>query len=179
MDIRMSSRIRAGAVAVAILFVLRLNLEAQAAPPASQENVTQVSFPDSRAEWTVTISTSGGFDGRGQGGFNLTSAGGFTCISATPCSRQIQKPALQSIEGFINSATLPQPLQMTGLLLPMSVQARPSVCMDCIETTMSLRIRDSKGGDWFYAWSWDVTTQSSVPADLMRIFRAAAELAKS
>jgi hypothetical protein len=155
-----------------------LNLAAQAAPPASQENVTHVSVPDSRAEWAITIATSGGFDGRGQGGFNLTSAGGFTCSSAAPCTRQIQKLELQSVDGFINSATLPPLVQLSGIIPPFPVQTTPSVCFDCIVTTMSLRIRDSKGVDWFYAWSWDVTTQSSIPADLMRIFRAAADLAK-
>jgi hypothetical protein len=43
---------------------------------------------------------------------------------------------------------------------------------------MTLRIRDSKGIEWIYTWSWDVTTQSSVPIDIMRIYRAAAALAK-
>jgi hypothetical protein len=45
-------------------------------------------------------------------------------------------------------------------------------------TTISLRIRDSKGIEWTYTSSWDVTTQSSVPIDFMRIFRAAVELSK-
>jgi hypothetical protein len=43
---------------------------------------------------------------------------------------------------------------------------------------MSLRIRDSKGIEWTYNWSWEVTTQSRVPIDFMRIFRAATELGK-
>ena len=176
---KMTSWTRTGFIAVMIFAVAELVLGTQVtAPPASQENVTPVSGPDSRAEWTVTISTSGGFDGRGQGGFSVNSAGGLTCSSTTPCSHQIQKPALQSLEGFINSAALPQPIPLAGPTLPIPVQVSPSVCLDCILTTMSLRIRDSKGIEWAYAWSWDVTTQSSVPVDFMRIFRAAAELAK-
>jgi hypothetical protein len=157
--------------AAMIFLITSLNLEAQS--PASPE-----ASPDSRAEWTVTISTSGGFDGRGRGGFSVTSSGEFTCSSTTPCTRQIQKPALQPLEGFVNSATLPQVLQTPGLIPPFPVQTRPSVCFDCIVTTMSLRIRDSKGIEWTYNWSWDVTTQSSVPTDYMRIFRAATELGK-
>jgi hypothetical protein len=145
---------------------------------AAQENVTPVSSPDSRADWTVSISTSGGFDGQGSGGFSVTSAGGLTCSSTTPCFRQIQKPALQSLESFINSAPLPQALQMPGIILPIPIQTTASVCLDCIVTTMTLRIRDSKGIEWTYRWSWDVTSQSSVPIDIMRIYRAAAELAK-
>jgi hypothetical protein len=174
----MNLRTRTGAIAVMIFIVGKLDLGAQAAPPASQENVPPVSVPDSRTDWAVTISTSGGFDGRGQGGFSVTSAGGLTCFSTTPCTRQIQKPALQSLEGFINSATLPQVLQLSGFIPPFPIQTSPSVCFDCIVTTMSLRIRDSKSVEWNYAWSWDVTTQSSVPIDFIRIFRAAAELAK-
>lgn len=148
-----------------------LNLEAQTpALPATS--------PDSRAVWTVSILTSGGLDGRGQGGFSVTSAGDFTCNSTTPCARQIQKPALQSLAGFINSATLLQTLQMPEIIPPFPVQTSPSVCFDCIVTTMSLRIRDSKGVEWTYAWSWDVTTQTSVPIEFMPVFRTAAELAK-
>jgi hypothetical protein len=169
---------------VAILILLATTnptpiLEAQApVQPASQENVASVLGPDSRAEWTVTISTSGGFDGRGQGSYSITSAGGLSCFSTTPCNRQIQKPALQSLEGFINSATLPQALQLPGTLLPIPVQTSPSVCFDCIVTTMSLRIRDSKSIEWTYRWSWDVTTQANVPVDFIRIFQAASDLAR-
>jgi hypothetical protein len=157
-----------GAIAVMIFFVARLDLGAQG--PASG--------PDSRADWTVTISTSGGFDGQGNGGFSITSAGEFTCTFTTPCTRQIQKPALQSLESFINSAPLPQALQMPGIFLPIPSQTSPSVCLDCIVSTMTLRIRDSKGVEWTYRWSCDVTTQSAAPIDIMRIYRAAAELAK-
>jgi hypothetical protein len=45
-------------------------------------------------------------------------------------------------------------------------------------TALSLRIRDSKGIEWSYTMSWDVTTQSNVPIDFIRIYRAVAELAK-
>jgi len=177
--ILMNSRITAVGIAVMVFFVAKLEFGAQVtAPPASQENVTNVSGPDSRSEWTVAISTSGGFDGRGQGSFSISSTGGLSCISTTPCNRQVEKPALQSLEGFINSATLPQALQTPGFILPIPATTGPSVCFDCIVTTMSLRIRDSKGIDWRYTWSWDVTTQASVPMDFIRIFHAAADLAK-
>jgi hypothetical protein len=162
---------RTGVIALIIFLVIRLHIEAQAP-------VTPVLIPDSRAVWTISILTSGGLDGRGQGGFNVTSAGEFTCNSTVPCTRQIQKPALQPLEGFIHSATLPQALQFSDIIPPFPIQTSPSVCFDCIVTTMSLRIRDSKGVEWNYAWSWDVTTQSSVPTEFMRIFRAATELAK-
>jgi hypothetical protein len=164
---------------VMILFVAGLDLEAQeTAPPAAQQNATSVPGPDSRAEWAITISISGGYDGGGRGGFSVTSAGGLTCFSTTPCTRQIPKPDLQSLEGLIDSAILLQALQMIGVILPIPVQTSPSVCFDCIVTTMSLRIRDSKGVAWLYAWSWDVTTQSSIPIGFMRIFRAATDLSK-
>lgn len=167
----MNSRTRTGVIAAMIFLISVLNLEAQTP-------VLPASSPDSRAVWTVSILTLGGLDGRGQGGFSVTSAGDFTCHSMTPCARQIQKPALQSLESFIASATLPQALQMPDIFPTFPVQTSPSVCFDCIVTTMSLRIRDSKGVEWTYAWSWDVTTQSGVPIEFMRIFRAAAELAK-
>jgi hypothetical protein len=174
----MNSRIRTGAIAVTIFFVASLNLGAQAALPASQEYITPVSKPDSRTDWTVTISTSGGFSSEGRGTFSVTSAGVFTCSSTTPCNRQIQKPALQSLESFVNSANLPSALQISDRNLRIPIQPSPNVCADCIVTALSLRIRDSKGIEWSYTMSWDVTTQSNVPIDFIRIYRAVAELAK-
>src|SRR6476619_5868146 len=114
----MNSRIRTAAIAVMIFFIANMYLRAQAALPASQENVTPAPGPDSRADWIVAISTAGGFDGQGRGGFSVTSTGVLACSSPPPCTRQVPKPALQPLESFVNSAALPQPLQMTAFLPP-------------------------------------------------------------
>jgi hypothetical protein len=175
----MNSWKRTVVVAAMILFMAKLNLEAQAPVlPAPQEDVAAASTPDSRAQWTVEILTSGGLDGQGRGGFRVTSAGEFACNSTTPCTRQIQKPTLKSLESFIIAANLPPTLQIPDRNLPIRIQTSPSVCSDCIVTTLYLLIRDSKGIQWIYTASWDLTTQSSIPPDFRQIFQAAAELAK-
>jgi hypothetical protein len=176
---------------VGLLFLLTpLNLGAQepVPPDAVQVIPTPPAIPDSRAEWTVEIRTSGGFTGAGNGGFTVTSAGGLTCNLRAPCSRQIPKPELQSIEGFINSANLPaspltpkpEPQPIGGFIISLNpelaLSVNPSVCSDCIMTTMYLRIRDSKGMEWSYVASWDLTTQSGVSADFKKIFQAATAL---
>ena len=50
--------------------------------------------------------------------------------------------------------------------------------MDCIVTTMFLRIRDSMGLEWTYSLSWDPTTISNVPSDFKQLFQTTTALAK-
>jgi hypothetical protein len=176
--IQMNSGKRAGVIAAMIFFTTKLNLEAQTPVlPSPQENVAAAPIPDSRAEWTVEVLTSGGLNGLGRGGFSVTSAGEFACSGTTPCTRQIPKPTLKSLEDFINLVNLPPTLRIPDPNLPIRIPASPSVCSDCVVTTMYLRIRDSKGILWIYTASWDVTTQSSIPLDFRRIFQSAVELA--
>jgi hypothetical protein len=166
-------------IVVGLVVLLKTaNLAAQEpVPPATVVEIpTSPGVPDSRAEWTVEIRTSGGFDGQGNGGFTVTSAGELTCNLSASCIRQIQKPVLQSIEAFVSSANLPLAIQVPSGNPSIPVQVTPSVCSDCIVTTMLLRIRDSKGIAWSYSVSWDLTTQSRVPTDFKRIFEAATAL---
>jgi len=116
--------------------------------------------------------------GQGIGGFRLTAEGRLTCDSKKPCDRQIPKPALQSIFGLIDSINLESWIRKPVTDPLFQIPPAPSFCADCIVTSMTLRIRDSKLTEWTYQASWDPTTQSALPPDFKRIFDAAAALAK-
>jgi len=128
--------------------------------------------------WSVEVHTSGGLTGQGIGGFRLTAEGRLTCDSKKPCDRQIPKPALQSIFGLIDSINLESWIRKPVTDPLFQIPPAPSFCADCIVTSMTLRIRDSKLTEWTYQASWDPTTQSALPPDFKRIFDAAAALAK-
>jgi len=176
----MNMRIRRCVFFGLIFFGAMANLRAQerVPPSTSPENASTATVPDSRAQWTVEVQTSGGFSGQGIGGFTVTASGNLICSAPTPCARQIPRSALQSLNGLVNLANLPQPIQISTLNLLIPVQSVQGVCSDCIMTTMFLRIRDSKGIEWSYSVSWDPTTLSSVPLDFRQIFESAAALAK-
>jgi len=132
--------------------------------------------PDSRSDWTLEISTSGGLDGKGSGGFTLTSAGVLTCSLPKKCSGPTAAPT--PVHGLVITANLPPAKQVSGSNPTVLSPVAAGICMDCVVTTMSLRIRESNGLEWTYSLSWDPTTLSSIPSDFRQIFQAAAALAK-
>jgi len=164
-----------GLLAVFLLTTRSLAAQDPAPVPAPADDAA-LTRPDSRSEWSLEITSSGGLDGRGNGGFTLTSAGVLTCSLPKKCSGPIDVPA--PIHGLVVAANLPPATRIPGnnpfVLLP----AAAGVCMDCVMTTLLLRIRDSNGLEWTYSLSWDPTTLSSIPSDFKKIFQAAAELAK-
>ena len=145
---------------------------------AAQDAVPQIVAPDVRTNWTVEVRTSGGLNGQGIGGYTITSAGRLTCAGPKPCDLQIQRSALRSLSGLVESMDLllwgPRSMGNRAFQLQMGA----SLCADCIVNSMVLRIRDSNLTEWTYQASWDVTTQSTLPPDFKRIFETVTALQK-
>jgi hypothetical protein len=175
---RSESMIRPGISAGIVFFISALNLASQDRVPPSnpQDAFTATKVPDSRKDWTLEVRTSGGLTGQGVGGFAVTSLGELTCDPSAPCTLRIQDPELQLLVGLVNSVDF-LPWTRAGGDPSFHVLMPPSICSDCIVTTMVLHLRDSKSVEWKYTVSWDTTSQSNVPVDFMRIFRAVRELA--
>ena len=167
-------------IALLMVFLLStLNIAAQdSIPPSAPSDKAASTSPDTRSEWTLEVSSTGGLDGRGSGGFTLTSAGRLTCSLPRRCAGTTDVPALQSIHGFVMAANLPLALRTPGNNPSVSIPVAAGVCMDCVVTTMLLRIRDSMGLEWSYSLTWDSTTLSNIPPDFKQIFQSAAALAK-
>jgi hypothetical protein len=162
-----------------VFLLSSLNIAAQEPVPApTPAEKTALTRSDSRSEWTLEISSSGGLDGRGTGGLSVTSAGTLTCSLPRRCTGPMDAPALQSIHGFVTAVNLPLAVRIPGNNPSVSIPVAAGVCMDCVVTTMLLRIRDSKGLEWSYSLTWDPTTLSNIPPDFKQIFQSAAALAK-
>ena len=153
--------IRKLGIAVLLFYAAVMSLVAQDIAPAA--------VPIAVKDWDIIVQTGGGLTGNGVGGFTLTSTGQFTCDAPNPCKRQIPPAALNEVVAAANSI---DPTKWVRVQPPFSL------CSDCIMTTMELRIRDTKDNTYTYKFSWDPTTQSSVPSDVTRIYKAAIALQK-
>jgi hypothetical protein len=173
----MNRWISSGAALLLVFLLPGLTFATQDPAPtlAPAEKLAPTS-PDSRSDWTLEISTSGGLDGKGSGGFTLTSAGMLTCSLPRKCSGPTDVPT--PVHGLVITASLPSARQVSGSNPTVSIPVAAGICMDCVVTTMRLRIRDSNGLEWTYSLSWDPTTLSSIPSDFRQIFQEAAALAK-
>ena len=175
----MNRWISSGIALLVVLLLVALNLAAQdPVPPPTPVGLSAFTSPDSRSDWNLEIRSSGGLDGRGSGGFTLSSTGTLTCILPRQCPRSIEATALQPIHGFVMAANLPLAVRMPGSNPSVLIPIGAGVCMDCIVTTMFLRIRDSMGLEWTYSLSWDPTTISNIPSDFKQLFQTATALAK-
>jgi hypothetical protein len=130
--------------------------------------IPQMVLPDGNGSWVVQVVSSGGLLGTGGGeDFAMSSEGKIVCKPEMRCSEQFALSDLQPLLDVFQPTTLPAPA-------PQVV----SLCRDCITQTITISRRDSIGVVSRYAASWDVTTKSSVPPEVIRIYDAALALRK-
>jgi len=124
--------------------------------------------PDEQA-WVVLIETRGGFTGRGTGSVSATSAGEVLCTSAGVCPARLVPDAQQSIGRLV-----------AGLPMPADVPSRPpavgpSICNDCVTTTMTVQRRDRDGARTLQ-FRWDESTLGTIPGDVLQLHAAVVAL---
>jgi hypothetical protein len=123
-------------------------------------------LPDGNGAWTVHVTTAGGLVGDRDRDFALSSEGKIACGSDLRCPKDFRVPDFQPLIGTIQS-TLPVP--------PIVVV---SLCSDCIRRTITVRRRDSMGVVQTYTATWDETTRSQVPEEVIRVYDAITALMK-
>jgi len=125
--------------------------------------------PDGDGAWSMRITTSGGFDGRGKGNLTLTSIGELVCsLPGRPCGgAKVSVSALQPLTQLLVSADTSKWVQPANLML----------CMDCYITSVTFS-RWESGTLRVLRFSWNDVTRSSMPTELVRVTDLAFSLAK-
>ena len=112
--------------------------------------------------WSLQVSSTGGFTGRGRGTVTVTSDGHVSCIPtacATPLAASRLRPVTTTIESIVEDAW---------------IRRTPSgICSDCMQTTVTLKRRYRNGIRMFVA-SWD--DSQTVPPELRELQRLVYEL---
>ena len=121
----------------------------------------QLALPDGNGGWVVQVVTSGGFSGTGGGDFTISSQGKILCSAQMSCPKNFVIADFQPLVEIIRPDVLP--------VLPPAVV---SLCRDCITRTITIRRRDSIGVVHTYTASWDDTTKSKLPQEVIRIYDA-------
>ena len=120
-------------------------------------------LPPGQDAWVVRIMTTGGFTGRGAGSVTASSAGDVLCTLVGGCPERLVPETNRTLSMLI-----------TGLGRVEASAGRPvtgGVCADCITTTMTVQRRDRQGEHTF-DYTWDVTTVSTIPEDVVRLHGA-------
>jgi hypothetical protein len=129
--------------------------------------IPQMLLPDGNGAWVVQVVSSGGLLGTGSGDFATSSEGKIVCNPDLRCPKDFAASDFLSLVEAIQPST-PQ------------VPALPAVslCNDCIKRTITISRRDSMGVVRTYTASWDETTKSRVPQEVIRIYDAFVALVK-
>jgi len=132
-----------------------------------QAQIPQMLLPDGNGAWVVQVVTSGGILGIGDGDFASSSEGKLICKPGLRCPKDFAVPDFM---------TLVEAIQPSTPLVP----ALPvvSLCSDCIKRTITISRRDSMGVVHTYTATWDETTKSRVPQEVIRIYDAFVALMK-
>jgi hypothetical protein len=131
----------------------------------SQSQTPQLLLPDGNGAWLIQVVTRGGILGTVQGDISVTSEGKFLCTKPDQgCPGNLKVPELQTLVEMIQPGRLQ--------IFPVSL------CSDCITSTIVISRRDAMGSVHTYTATWDITTKSRLPADVMRIYDALAAVMK-
>ena len=126
-------------------------------------------LPDGNGAWILQVATRGGLDGQGKGDFWITSKRELTCSrKEMSCPKEV---ANQTADGLA---------QMIAAVTP-AIWSNPvpdNLCPDCLVIMMKITIRGHDGSIQNLAANWDITTQSRLPAEILRLYKAAAAVAK-
>jgi hypothetical protein len=145
-------------------FVTALVIFALAA--SSLVQIPGMLLPEGDGAWTVHVTTSGGILGTGDRDLALSSEGRILCGLELRGPTVFLVPTLMPLIDRIQS-TLPVP--------PVAVV---SFCSDCIRRTITIRRRDPKGELITYTASWDDTTKSQLPQEVVQVYDAITALMK-
>jgi len=148
----MRRRIFAGVILIATCHALFAQMRELALPPGN-------------GAWLVQVVTSGGLSGAGGGDFSISSEGRIMCGPELRCPAGFDAAMFDPLFDSINPdmLVLPQPGTVPVV----------SLCSDCIARRVFITHRNRNGIVHTFTVSFDVTTRSSVPPELMRIYDAA------
>jgi hypothetical protein len=117
--------------------------------------------------WIVQVVTRGGILGTGSGDFAVSSEGKISCWRDVRCPKDFRVSDLRPLIEQVQSGTLPAPVfPVVGF------------CSDCITRTITISRRDSMSIVHTYTASWDDTTKSRLPQEVVRIYDSIAALIK-
>jgi hypothetical protein len=152
-----------------IALLLSLSFFAYSQTVSARGIVAQLEVPAGNDAWVVQVFTSGGFAGKGAGDFGLTSEGRLICsLPEWGCPTMVQPAQLQRVVDVVQS-----------IVAEPAAEAHPvSLCNDCITTTIVIKRRNTAGIQTTHSVSWDVSTRSSVAADILQLYDALTALRK-
>ena len=125
--------------------------------------------PTAPEKWTVTITTHGGFTGKGTGGIIATSDGSVTTdrLGTLACRQQLTSADLQSLSRAVAEAkpdTWP----------PSYVRpSNPDGCCDQFRYSLTLEGQHAEGTPTKYSTFWYSEMSDALPADVRGLFDAA------
>jgi hypothetical protein len=147
---------------IAVFLLLGSARAGIAQSPENLRPVPQLALPSGSDVWVVEIFSSGGITGGSSRDFALSSRGRIVCDSPKDdCPRRFSRATLQSFF---------QDVPLAGQAVP--VPSVPSLCSDCVTKTMVVRRRDPQGIEQTFTASWNVLTASTVPPEVMRLYKA-------
>lgn len=122
--------------------------------------------PQAPEKWTVTITTHGGFTGKGTGGIIATSDGSVTRdrLGTSPCRQQLTSAGLQSLTRAVAEAK-------PAAWLPSYVRpSNPHGCCDQFRYSVILEMQDAKGTPTKYSTFWYSEMSNALPTDVRGLF---------
>jgi len=125
-----------------------------------------IPLPEGNGAWVIRVVTTGGFTGKGTGDFTISSENKILCSAQIPCPKEFKVSDFQPLIEVLSP----------DIVLP--VVPVMSVCRDCIIRTMTIRRRDPSGIVQIFTTSWDDTTKTRLPQEVMRIYDAVVDLMK-
>jgi hypothetical protein len=139
------------ALLVVLLALVASDVAGSQAPPADRPQAD-----DQTAAWTVEVSTTGGFTGRGNGGVIVRANGAATCIAPLTCEPTLSNTALRTVSDAIGRLR-----QVTWTPTPAQ-----SICADCFVTRMVVRVRAVDGTESRTEFSWNDVTYHEIPDEV-------------
>jgi len=128
--------------------------------PADYGATRKVELPPEANSWTIQITTSGGFAGKGAGNLTITSYGHlFWDGVENQCNVKLGDEALQMLAQMAFSADASKWSGRTA-----------SYCADCIVTTIVLQRRERDGIVRTYSACWDSSTAGKISEELRKAY---------
>jgi hypothetical protein len=149
------------------LLIAMLMAGSGAALGAQQPFSERLLLADAPGAWVVEVTTTGGFAGGGSGNFAIRADGATFCSAPLRCV-EASAAQLTKVADTIGRLTT------TAWVRP----TRAGGCFDCITTTLTLRNRESDGGERTTTFSWNVVDMKDLPADVRSVYDAAMSMAR-
>jgi hypothetical protein len=145
---------------LAFVLALALTCCASAAPP--KRAVARVQPAVAGGAWSIELTSSGGFDGRGYGGLTLTSDGTLVITlrdGKTSCRYALTADELRAVDELVTRA------DATNWVASYALASNPHGCCDMFQTNLKLVRADGTFQTMWYQ------TVPPMPADLVALER--------